>query len=280
MDLARRVLDIGRPVDDGDDVAGANAGVRGAAGLPGAHVAGRPRDGQEVDLGHQLVRHLFVDLGEHLHEVQRRADLAQLGVNVPQQQRTGRSPLGRGRDDDRVAALQGHHHLVGRRRRRVGGRCDRPDHADGLGDLRDPLPLVHAYDPDGPRRRFEKVPQRAKRLALVLDNLVLDVPEPGVLDRHPRQLLGPLLLDDRPRHSLDHLVYPLLVVSRNASHGRPGPGDQPGNYLGGVQLLNGRPRRIRSGFLGSHRLAPLQFVYQVNRQSGIVYGQDRSVKRT
>src|SRR5215204_3314039 len=74
-----------------------------------------------------------------------------------------------------------------------------------------------------------------------------------VLDRDPRQLLGPLPLDARPRHSLDHLVHTLLVVPGNTPHGHPGPGDQPRNYLSRARPLV-HDRRTLFGIPNSHTL--------------------------
>ena len=72
---------------------------------------------------------------QHLHEVARRADAVELGVDELEQARERRGSLGRRREDDRVAPLERVQDVVGGRRRRIGRRGDRGDDADRPRDL-------------------------------------------------------------------------------------------------------------------------------------------------
>ena len=184
-DLGRGIGEIGALLDDHRDVAGAHPDRRRAAAVGLAHVGLAAGADHEIDRLHQGLGARAVDrLRQDLHQIRRQPDLGEAGPHQLDRPR-GRSPArGRGRDHDRVAALDRHHRLVDRRRRRVGGRRDRADHADGLGVFHDALRVIlldHANGPDP-----EQVAQRAKGLALVLHDLVGDVAEAGVGDRERR----------------------------------------------------------------------------------------------
>ena len=93
-----------------------------------------------------------------------------------------RAPALRRRGDDhRVAALERVDDLVRGRRRRVGRRRHRADHADWPRDLDDALRLVDGDHAD--RLRAAQVAQKAERLAMVLAHLVFDVADARAAER-------------------------------------------------------------------------------------------------
>jgi hypothetical protein len=147
------------------------------------------------------------------HQVQRRAHLLELDVDVGHQGGARLQSFGRRGDDHRVAALQGIDDLVGGRGGGIGGRRDRRHHAHGAGDLDQTTPRVFGDDADAPRAL--QVAQQAERLAVVLLDLVVDVTQPRIAHRHLGQGAIALRVHDRPaggRHRfVDLLLIGLLV---------------------------------------------------------------------
>ena len=134
--------------------------------------------------------------GQHLHQVARRADRVELRVHVLEQQRAGAPALGRRRDDHRVAALERVDDLVGRRRRRVGRRRDRADHADRPRDLDDAARRSSAMTPtDCAPCRSRSRPSVLRWFLRILSSTW---PMPGVGDRELGERAVAPRLDDGP----------------------------------------------------------------------------------
>ena len=224
-DPGRSSGEIGALVDDHRHVAGADPDRRRAARVGLADVGLAAGADDQVDRAHQEPGPCPVDrLRQHLDQVRRQADLGEPGAHVVDRPGGGPPAGGRGRDDDRVAALERHHRLVDRRCRGVGRRRDRADHAHGLGVLDDParnVLLDHADRPDP-----QEVAQRAEGLALVFPDFVVDVAEAGVGDRELGQLarvLGPV---ERPGERAHGIVDQPLIGAGEARQGSARAGDQ------------------------------------------------------
>ena len=134
--LGSGVVNVRGFIDDHRDITGADADRRCAARIRSANVGRRSRCHHQIGLPHQLERVLpRHGRRQHLHQVTRRADAIELGVNVIEQQRQRTGTFRRRREDDRVAALQRVDDIVRRRRRGVRRRRDRRHNADRPGDL-------------------------------------------------------------------------------------------------------------------------------------------------
>jgi hypothetical protein len=209
-DRRRRFGEIGRGVDDAGDIAGADAEGRRAAGIGRAHVGLRTGGHHQVGLPHQRMRRVLGDRrGQHLHQVFRRADFGQFGIDVADQRGAGRGALGRGRDDHRIAALERVDDLVGRRGAGVGRGRDRRHHADRARDLDDAALRVLGDDADA--LRALEVAQQAQGLAVVLGDLVLDHAEARVAHRHFGQRPVAAGFHDGPAGGRDHRIDAGLV---------------------------------------------------------------------
>ena len=104
--------------------------------------------------------------------------------------RPGDAPGGRRvrADDDRTAGLQRDEDLIYSRRRRVRGRDDRGDDAEGFGDLDDFAVLESVDDADRLHRPDELV--HLTRAEEVFLNLVFDDPVARLFDGQPCERLG------------------------------------------------------------------------------------------
>ena len=170
-------LDVGRRVA-GADAVGRLAGAVGGAHQP--HAAGREDDADAL-LAHQLLRAFERD--------RRQARDAAFGQAGGARGRL--HDLGDARDaalrrrvrahHDRAARLDGDQDLVDRRRGRVGGRDDRGDDAERLGDL-DDLGRLEASQHADRLHRLDELVDRLGGEAILAD-LVGDDAEAGLLVR-------------------------------------------------------------------------------------------------
>ena len=251
-DLAGGVGEIGGRIDDHRRIAEADAECR-LAGLVGlAHVDLAAGDDHQVGHLHQpgggLARHR---IRQNLHKVRRQPDLGQLRTHAVDGGLAGRPRRRRRGDDDGVAALQRHHGLVDGRRGRVGRGRDGADHAHGLGILDDALlgDLLDDAGGLGP----EQVAQRAESLALVLDDLALQLADACDLDGdlgEPARVLG---LVDRPGergHCLVDARLPVrLYLCSIAGHCGARLDEHVGNVIVYRRLLRARFARGQLGVL-------------------------------
>ena len=135
-DLVGGIREIGRLVDDHRDVAGPHTDRGRAARVGCANIGLRARGDDQVDLAHQLRGDFARHRRRHLlHEIERRTDTVQLGVDVAKQQRQRRCPLGRRRDDDGISSLERIDDVIGRCGGRIGRWRDRADDTDRAGDF-------------------------------------------------------------------------------------------------------------------------------------------------
>ena len=180
-DFFRGVLDVRAVIHDHRDVAGADAERGLAARITGAHVGAGAGHDDEIRLVHELGRRLFGHRrGQHLHEIARRADAREFRMYVADQRGAGRVAFRRRRQNHRIAALQRIDDVVGGGGAGIGRRHDGRDDAHRAGDLRDAGVRVFR-DYAGSLRIFE-IAHESERLAVILDDLVGDVAQPGVLD--------------------------------------------------------------------------------------------------
>jgi len=110
-------------------------------------------------------------------------------------------------EHDRVAGLGGDDRLVEHCRRRVGDRGDGQDDADGLGDPHDVVLDVLLDHTD--RALVAQVVGEELGGGVVLDDLVLEDAETGLLDRQGRELARGA--DTGAHHGGDDGVHLLLV---------------------------------------------------------------------
>jgi hypothetical protein len=89
---------------------------------------------------------------------------------------------------DRAARFERDEDLVDGRRRGIGRRHDRRDHAEGLRDLDDLPFIITMDDADGLHRPDERVDAVGRETVLL--NLVGDDAESGFFDGERRQILG------------------------------------------------------------------------------------------
>ncbi len=231
-DLLGGVVEVGGLVDGDHRIADADAQRRRAARISG--VDHRPAAGGEdaVALLHQLVglverRRVDADdeVGRRAHGDQRLAHLVadelvgELGARV------------RG-DDDRVPALDRVDRLDHRRRLGVGGRRQRADHADRLGDDDDLALGIFLEHAD--RLVAQYVHQGGAGLAEDLEIFALVIAEPGLVDGEAGDLLGDAGARDRPDHGADQRVDLLLAVMLDLLLRRARPRDQAGDLGGGL----------------------------------------------
>ena len=105
--------------------------------------------------------------------------------------------------------LDRHHRLVDGRRGGIGRRRQRRDDAHWLGVFDDAPGFVFLDDAD--RFGSEQIAQRAERLALVLDDLVGHVAEPGIGNGERGKFARVLGLVDRPGQRANRLVGAFLA---------------------------------------------------------------------
>ena len=228
----RRVEGLGdEQVDDGHvhvraavDVEGGVAGrdaQRRLAGLVGgAHHTGPARGPGQVHavVPPQVVGHLVLGIGDDLQGARRQpGGLAGLGEQLDDPLRTARRVRGRP-EDDGVAGLGRDDGLEEHGRGGVGHRRHGEDHADGLGHHVDAGVRVVLDDPDG--ALVPKVVVEELGGDVVLHDLVLEHPEPGLLDGQERQLGR--RLQSRDRHRPDDAVHRLLVERAERHRGLGG----------------------------------------------------------
>ena len=159
--FARGVRRVGGLIDDDDNVPRADPDRRRSAFICRAHVGLRSRRHDQVDLPHQLERHFPRHRRWQLrHEVARRADAVELGMNVLDEQGAGGMTLGRGRKDDRIASFERVDDVVCRR-------------CDGTGDFGDAQ--FRQFGDDADRLGAREIGQQADGLAAIFGDLVGNV---------------------------------------------------------------------------------------------------------
>jgi len=162
-----------------------------------------------------------------LHQIERQAELAQFGVDVADQRGAGGQPLGRRRDDHRIAALEGVDDLVGGCRPGVGGGRDGDHDTDRTGNFDEAEFRVFGDDAD--RSDTLEVAQQTEGLAVILLELVFDVAEAGVANRHFRQRQVASRFHDRPADGKHGVIDLRLVALFECALRGAGTGNQPGD---------------------------------------------------
>ena len=186
MILCAASCEVRRRVDDDRRVAQPDADGRLARHVGLANIDLAARDHDQVGALHQLGRHRSRDgARQELHQVRRQSDLFQLAAHAVDRGLGCLPCRRRRRDDDGVAPLQRHHGLVHGGGRWIGRRRDGSHDANRLGVFdkaffRNFLNHARGLHP-------QQVSQCPEGLALVLDNLALDVADAGHFDGDFRQ---------------------------------------------------------------------------------------------
>ena len=209
QDVDDRTPDVGGLVDVDRGVARPDA-QRRLTGLVGQfddlRSAGDP---DEVDFGvvEQVVGDVVRGVRDHLQRAGRHA--GRLGRLPQDLHRAFAAPnrVRRGAEQHRVAGLGGHDRLEQHRRGGVGDRGERQHHTDGLGDVDDVVLDILVDHAD--RLLVAQVVVEELGGHVVLDDLVLEDPEAGLLDRQAGQFPGGA--HPGADHRLDDPVHLLLV---------------------------------------------------------------------
>ena len=251
-DVARRLGEIGRALDEARRVAGPDA-VGGLAGAVGRTHQAHPASGQnhrDVAVLHQFLRAFERDGLHPVDRAFRRAGLARgVGHHFGDARDAARGRRVRA-DHDRAARFERDQDLVDRRRRRVRGRDDRGDHPEGLGNLDDLALLVARDDADRAHRTDERVDLLGREEVLL--NLVGDDAVGRFFDRKPRELLGARAR--RRGHRVDDAVDLFLAEFRERGRRRFGALRELPGFLNGREIAIGRSGHWRRTY---DALAPL-----------------------
>jgi hypothetical protein len=135
-------------------------------------------------------------------------------------------------DDDGAARLERDQDLVDRRGRRIGGRHDRGDDAEGLGDL-DDLPLVVPADDADRTHRPDELVHALGREQVLLD-LVGDDAVSGLFDRQAGELFG--ARPGRGRHRVDDAIDLILGELGEERRRLLGALREPARFLNGSEV--------------------------------------------
>lgn len=223
-DGAGGVIEIGRFVHHVHRVAHPDTVGRCARAVGSFHHAGTPGCHDQVGLAHQFLGRRQRRLGDHLHQIRRRAYLL---AGLPHVVNDGcRCPPGTWvrRDDDRVSALEREQRLDRRGGVRAGSWDQRGNDPDRLGDLHQPAVWVLLDDADG--LDGPHVREDSQHPLIDLDDFVGIVAERALIDGQLGQGLGPVLAGDRPGHRGDQCVHLLLGVVRDRCLRHAGPPDR------------------------------------------------------
>ena len=138
--------EIGGLIHDDSNISGANRHGRSAGGLRAVDVILAPCANNFIAAFHQTLSFFFGSgCGDHLDEVRVFADFLKLGMNEGNQPRAGLHALGRGGDNDGIAAFERVDDIV---RRCGGGVCrwhNRANDAHGTCDFGDACGGIVAY---------------------------------------------------------------------------------------------------------------------------------------
>ena len=209
-DFFGSVIQIGGIIHGDHRVADADAERRGARRIRSKHHRPTASCQHAVTLAHHFVG-LFHRGGFNLdHQIGRSAHLDQSFAHEVTDHLVGDLGARVGRDDDRVAALDGRNRLDHRGRLGVGrgGQC--ADHTDRLGDLDQIACLVfldHTY-----RLVVDDVHQCGAGLAEDLEVLAVIIAELGFIDGVLGNRLGNVFLGYGPDHATDQAVDLFLRV--------------------------------------------------------------------
>ena len=248
QDVDHGAGEVGAAVDVDGRVARADAQAGLAGGVGESHDPRPAGDPDEVDLRvlEEVVRHLVLGVGDDLERAGRHP--GGLGGRAQDLDAALARPHGvrRGPEDDRVAGLGRDDRLVEHRGRRVGDRGDREHDADRLGDADDVVLgvlLDHTH-----RALVAQVVGEELGGGVVLDHLVLEDAEAGLLDRERGELArGP---DAGTHHGRDDRVHLLLVQRPERLRGSRRPVDQR------VDRSQTLLRQARRGCVGRGRCGP------------------------
>ena len=242
QDVDDRTPDVGGLVDVDRGVARPDA-QRRLTGLVGQfHDLGSAGDPDEVDLG--VVEQVVGDVVRGVRD-----DLQRSGRHAG---RLGRLPqdlhrafaaahrIRRGAEQHRIAGLGGDDRLEQHRRGGVGDRGERQHHTDGLGHVDDVVLDVLVDHAD--RLLVAQVVVQEFGGHVVLDDLVLEDPEAGLLDRQRGQF--PSGAHPGADHRLDDPVHLLLVELAELAC-RIGRGIDHRIDLGGADVIGGNLRCVQ-----------------------------------
>jgi len=202
--------DVGVFGYDGAGVALPDAVGRGAAGVGGPHDL--PAAGGDDEIGdlHEFGDGFAARIFKHLNEVFGGSDLAQAGAHHVDGLGGAFQRAGTGLEDDGVAAFEDAYGLAAARGGGVRRREDGADHAHGLGVFGD-AGLFIAFDEAHALGALDVV-QHAADLALVLDDLALDVAVAGFFHSHLGELGDVFVFVDFPADGEAYLVDLFLRV--------------------------------------------------------------------
>ncbi len=206
-------IQVSRFVDNHRHIACADTNGRRTARISPADVILRSCHKNQVDRFHQCLGGIFRHrIRENLNQILRQTDLRQSFPHIIHDH-LGRAVSQRRRcNDHRVTPLDRHHRLVDRRRAGIGRRRNRTNHSDRLGELHN-APLIVAFDFTNGFRP-QQIAKGAKRLALLLDDLVGHIAETRVFHRKFGKGLRVFRIVKRPRDCADRLVRSRLIRFR------------------------------------------------------------------
>ena len=204
---------IGCFIDDHGHIARPDADSRRTAGIGTADVVLTAGDNRKIG---QFKQALCVSLGarrrDHLNQSLVLTDLVEFRVDELQQHHTAAYALGRGRQDDCIAAFERIDHIVCRRGRRIGGGHHGTDYPKRAGDFGDTGCGIVGQDAECLCLR--DIAHQAECLAMVFRDLVGNVSKARGLHGKFRQHPVPRRLHDGPGCCLCGAVVAGLAAMR------------------------------------------------------------------